>query len=141
MLPVNHVSFQLEVRGWADEGRSLKKNLLSWRVQTVNMYDSDNTYYSPIYSIPASNIIRNRWCLPWASLVAQMVKNLSTMQETQVRSLSREDLLEKGMATHSSFLAGRILWTEEPGGLQSTGSQRVRHNCATNTFTSLLLCT
>ena len=141
MLPVNHVCFQLEVRRWADEGRSLKKNLLSWRVQTVNMYDSDNTYYSPIYSITASNIICSKWCLPWASLVAQMVKNLSTMQETQVRSLSREDLLEKGMATHSSFLAGRILWTEEPGGLQSTGSQRVRHNCATNTFTSLLLCT
>ena len=98
-------------------GKKSEKNLLSWRVQTVNMYDSDNTYYSPIYSIPASNIICTRWCLPWASLVAQMVKNLPTMQETRVQSLSREDLLEKGMATHSSILAGRILWTEEPGGL------------------------
>ena len=98
-------------------GKKSEKNLLSWRVQTVNMYDSDNTYYSPIYSIPASNIICTRWCLPWASLVAQMVKNLPTMQETRVQSLSCEDLLEKGMATHSSILAGRILWTEEPGGL------------------------
>ena len=118
-----------------------EKNQPSWRIQTINMYDSGNTYYSPIYSILASNIICNSWCLPCASLVAQMVKNLPTMQETRVRSLSREDLLEKGMATHSSILARRILWTEEHGGLQSMGSQRVRHNCATNIFTSLLLCT
>ena len=52
-----------------------------------------------------------------------MVKNLPTMQETQVRSLGWEDPLEKGMATHSSILAQRIPWTEEPGGLQSMGSQ------------------
>ena len=58
-----------------------------------------------------------------ASLVAQMVKNLPAMQETQVRSLSWEDPLEKGMATHSSLLAWRIPWTEEPGGLRSMGSQ------------------
>ena len=51
------------------------------------------------------------------SLVAQTVKNLSAMQETQVRSLGREDPLEKGMATHSTILAWRILWTGEPGGL------------------------
>ena len=61
-----------------------------------------------------------------ASLVAQMVKNLPEMQETQVQSLGPEDLLEKGMATHSSILAWRIPWTEEPGGLQSMGLQRVR---------------
>ena len=54
-----------------------------------------------------------------ASLVAQMVKNLPAMQETQVQSLGWEDPLEKGMATHSSILAWRIPWTEEPGGLQS----------------------
>ena len=53
-----------------------------------------------------------------------MVKNLSTMQETQVRSLDQEDILEKGMATHSSVLAWKILWTEEPGRLQSMGSQK-----------------
>ena len=64
----------------------------------------------------------------WASLVAQRVKNLPAMWETLVRLLNREDLLEKGMATHSSILAWRIPWTEEPGGLQSMGSQRVRHN-------------
>ena len=63
-----------------------------------------------------------------ASLVAQRVKNLPAVQETRVRSLSWEDPLEKGMATHSSTLAWRIPWTEEPGGLQSMGSQRVGYN-------------
>ena len=60
---------------------------------------------------------------PW-SLVTQTVKNLPTMQETRVPSLGREDPLEKGMATHSSILAWNIPWAEEPGGLQSKGSQR-----------------
>ena len=60
--------------------------------------------------------------------MAQMVKNLPVMQETRVRSLVREDPLEKGMATHSSILAWRIPWTEEPGGLQSMGSQRLGHD-------------
>ena len=64
----------------------------------------------------------------WASLVAQLVKNLPAVQETQVRSLGREDTLEKEMATHSSILAWKIPWTEETGGLQSTGSQRVGHD-------------
>ena len=58
-----------------------------------------------------------------ASLVAQMVKNLSTMRKTWVQSLGWEDLLEKGMEAHSSILAWEIPWTEEPGGLQSMGSQ------------------
>ena len=62
-----------------------------------------------------------------ASLVAQIVKNLPAMQETQVQSMSWQDPLEKGIATHSSILAWRIPWTEEPGQLQSIGSQRVRH--------------
>ena len=57
-----------------------------------------------------------------------MVKNLLAMQKRQVRSLSGEDLLKEGMVTHSSILAWRIPWTEEPGGLQSMGSQRVGHN-------------
>ena len=57
--------------------------------------------------------------------MAQMVMNLPAMQETWVQSLGQEDLLEEGMATHSSILAWRILWIEEPGGLQSMGSQRV----------------
>ena len=63
-----------------------------------------------------------------ASLVAQMVKNLPAMRDSLVRSLGQEDPLEKGMATHSSILAWRIPWTEEPGGLQSMGLQRVRHD-------------
>ena len=57
-----------------------------------------------------------------------MVKNLPAMQETGVQSLGWEDPLEEGIATHSSILAWRILWTEEPGGLQSLGSQRVRQD-------------
>ena len=63
-----------------------------------------------------------------ASLVVQPVKNLSAVQEAQVRSLSQEDPLEKEMATHSSILAWKISWTQEPGGLQSMGSQRVGHD-------------
>ena len=71
----------------------------------------------------------------WASLVAQMVKNLSIMRKTWVQSLGWEDLLEKGMATHYSMLTWRIPWTEEPGELQFMGLQRVRHDRVTNTFT------
>ena len=82
-----------------------------------------------------------RVCFP----VAQMVKNWAAMQETwllqetQVRSLGQKDPLEKGMATHSSTLAWRIPWMEEPGGVQSMGLQRVGHNWATKTFTSFLV--
>ena len=61
-----------------------------------------------------------------------MVKNLPAMQESWVRSLGWEDSLEKGMATHSSILAWRIPWTEEPAKLQSIVLQRNGHNCATN---------
>ena len=57
-----------------------------------------------------------------------MVKNLSAMQETQIGSLGQEDPLEKGMATHSSILAWRLAQTEEPGGLQSMGLQKARHD-------------
>ena len=63
-----------------------------------------------------------------SSLMAQMVKNLPTMQETLVRSLDREDPVEKEIATHSSTLAWRIPLMEEPDGLQSMGSQRVGHD-------------
>ena len=68
-------------------------------------------------------------------VMAQTLKNLPAIRETWVQSLSQEDSLEKGMVTHSSILAWRSPRTEEPGGLQSTGSQRVRHYRATNTFT------
>ena len=63
-----------------------------------------------------------------ASLVAQRLKRLPAMWETRVRSLGQEDLLEEEMATHSSILAWRIPWKKEPGGLESTGSQRVGHD-------------
>ena len=64
----------------------------------------------------------------WAFLEVQMVRNLPAMQETWVQSLGQEYPVKKGMATHSSILAWRIPWTEQPGGLQSMGSQRVGHN-------------
>ena len=73
-------------------------------------------------SIPRYHLI------PWASLVAQRLKHLPAMWETWVRSLGQEDPLEKEMATHFSILAWEIPWMEEPGGLQSTGSQRVGHD-------------
>ena len=75
----------------------------------------------------------------WASLLAQMVKNLPVVQETWVWSPDQEDPLEKGMATQLSILAWRIPWTEDPGGLQPMGSQRVGHNWAANTFTFTII--
>ena len=71
----------------------------------------------------------------YSSLVAQTVKRLPPVQETQVQSLGPEDLLEKEMATHSSILAWRIPWTEELGGLQSTGSQKSQTRLSDFTFT------
>ena len=71
-----------------------------------------------------------RWALyrVWASLGAQLVRNLPAVQETRVRALDWEDPLEKEMATHSSLLAWKISCTEQPGGLQSMGLQRVGHD-------------
>ena len=78
-----------------------------------------------ILRIPPNKLILS---IQWASLVTQTVKNLPAKQEMWVRSLGQEDPLEKEMATHSSILAWEIPWTEEPGGLQSMGSQRVRQD-------------
>ena len=66
--------------------------------------------------------------IDWASLIAQSVKNLPAMQKTWVQFLGQKNPLEKEMAIHSSALAWKIPWAEEPGGLQSMGSQKVRHN-------------
>ena len=75
------------------------------------------------------SVVFNMLCIViWTCLVAQMVKRLSTMRETWVQSLGQEDPLEKEMAIHSSTIAWKIPWTEEPGRLQSMGSQRVAHN-------------
>ena len=76
--------------------------------------DWDKIQYSQIIQ---TKYMANIFVSSWASLVAQMVKNLPAMQETHIESLGRKDPLEKGMATHSSILAWRVLWTEEPGGL------------------------
>ena len=78
--------------------------------------------------------IGGRHYASWASLVAQLVKNLPVMQETWVQSLGQEDPLENIMAAHSSILAWRIPWTEEPGRLQSMGLQRVGHDWVTFTL-------
>ena len=75
----------------------------------------------------------------WDSLVAQMVKNLPAMQESQIWPLGQEDPLEKGKATPSRILAWRIPWREDPGGLQSKGSQWVRHDWTTNTHTHIYM--
>ena len=73
-------------------------------------------------------LLQQPYNVVWASLVAQTVENLSAVPETWIQSLGWKDALEKGMAAHSSILAWRIPWTEEPGGLQSLGSQRVGHH-------------
>ena len=75
-----------------------------------------------------SLFFNTRLRLSRASLVAQMIKNLPAIQETQVQSLGQEDPLEEGVATHSSILAWRTPWTEEPGWLQSIGLHRVEHD-------------
>ena len=82
-------------------------------------------WWWPAAGSGALNVAVHTWDL---SLVAQRVKHLPAMQETRVQSLGWEDPLEKEMATHSSTFAWKIPWTEEPGGLQSTGSQRVGHD-------------
>ena len=84
-------------------GRKHKGRLERWKSVTIKVYQN------------GSNL---SLILLWRSLVAQMVKNLPVVQETQIQPLGQEDPLEKGMATPSSILAWRILWTEDPGGLQ-----------------------
>ena len=91
--------------------------------------------YIIFYIICPPQKATSSWLL--ACLVAKMVKNLPAMQETWVWSLGQEDPLEKGMATHSNILAWKITWTEKPGGLQSIGSQRVRHDWAASTHTHI----
>ena len=103
--------------------------------ETLN-YSWGRAALHPPLQLPAPECLLGGWGLlfPYkqgltgAPLVAQTVKNLPAMQETWVQSLDQEDPLQKGLATHSSILAGRIPWTEEPGVLQSMRSQRVRHN-------------
>ena len=88
----------------------------------------DKIYKSNGNSFQEQNSKCGHLRIPLTSLVAQTVKSLSTMRVTRVRSLGRQDPLEKEMAIHSSILAWRNPWTEEPGGLESIGSHRVRHD-------------
>ena len=81
-----------------------------------------NPFFPPVFGLDVSNWLKElRWWL-------RRVKNLPAMQETQVLSLGQDDPLENEMTNHSSILIWKITWTEEPGGLQSTGSQRVGHD-------------
>ena len=89
---------------------------------------SATCYSNILIGLPESSLCFAPHFSHFTSLVAQTVKHLSTMQETWVQSLGHEDPLEKEMATHSSTLAWRISWMEEPGGLQSMGSQRFGHD-------------
>ena len=85
-----------------------------------------------------NSFLNNHFDSLGASLVAQKVRHLPAVRETRVQSLGWQDPLEKEMATHSSTLAWKIPWTEESGGLQSMGSQRVGHDLATSLFTLIL---
>ena len=89
----------------------------------------------PLYIYIYLSIYRST--LLWVSLVTPMVKNLPVMWETQAWSLGQEDPLEKGTAIHSSILAWRIPWIEEPSEIQSVGSQTVRQDWATDTFKAI----
>ena len=94
-----------------------------------NLKDTCTFSNSQSYLIKINNKNRKQYNgLLITSLVAQTVKRLPTLQETWVQSLGWEDLLEKEMATHSSILAWKIPWMEEPGRLQSMGSQTIGHN-------------
>ena len=104
------------------------------RVMTLPGFEPKSIYFWSHLALPCIN---KTLTLAACRLlqVAQMVKNLPARQETRVQSLGWEDPLEEEMATHSSSLAWRIPWTEEPGVLQSMGSQRVGHDWLTNTRT------
>ena len=106
----------------------------------VSWVDSGSWWWAgrpDVLQFMGSQRVGHDWAteLNWTELVAQMIKNLAAMWETQVWSQDQEDPLEKEMATHSSILAWKIPWTEEPGGPQSMGSQRVRHGWVTIHFT------
>ena len=103
----------------------------AWILFMITQY----TEWSCVLKLLLPKRVSDFSCIWWsweASLVAQAVKRLPAMQETWVRSLGWEDTLEKEMATHSSILAWKIAWMEEPGRLQSMWSQRVRHDWVTS---------
>ena len=119
-----------------------KIDCLNFRFQNPSVL-SINSFYGNRCML--SSTLGNKWIwhlthctdISWTSLVAQMVKNLPAIQETQVWFLGHKDPLEKGMATDSRILAWRLPWMEEPSRLQSMGSQRVGHDWVTNTSTNI----
>ena len=120
---------------WASISNTLPPNSLSWFCNyRLPLLSVTSPWYFGICLYCFITSILHSSVLHW---VAQRLKHLPGMRETRVRSLGREDPLEKEMATHSSTLAWRIPWREEPGGLQSMGWQRVGHDWATSLhFTS-----
>ena len=104
-------------------------SVLAWRIPGMG-----GAWWAAVYGVAQSQTRLKRLSSSSSigmlklKTVARTVKNLPAMLETHVRFLGQKDLLEKGMATHSSILAWRIPWTEEPGGLQSMGLQRVRQD-------------
>ena len=116
---------------WA-KSRTLVKDRGCWRLEPMGLQRVSHD------SVTKHNTAQHKTEFG-ASLVAQMIKSLPAMQETPVRSLGQEDALERGMATHSSILAWRYPWAEDPCRLQSMGLQRVGHNWATRHIQSNLL--
>ena len=112
-----------------EEGMATHSSILAWRMPWTEQ--PGRLQSLGLQRVKHDSVIEQQHSLFWASQVAQRVKNMPAgqeTQETQVRSLGRKDSLEEYMATHSSILAWRMPWTEEPGGLQFTGLQRVGHN-------------
>ena len=107
-----HSNFLAQKISWTEAGYS------SWGHKKLNKTEHIHTQCKIIH----------KYIYCWSSLVNQMVKNLPAMWETLVRALGWEDPLEEDMETHSVFLPGESLWTEEPCGLQSIGSQRVKYD-------------
>ena len=109
----------LQSLGWEDpleKGKATQSSILAWRIWWTDLSIGSQR--------DGHNWVTFTSLFHMVSLVAQMIKNLPAMQDTWVWSLGQEDLLEKEMANHSSILAWKILWTEEPVGLQSMWSQR-----------------
>ena len=127
--------------GWINEWLAIQ--YLASGIFRISNFGISRCWLFNRFSFPPYSILFEFKSHPWSPRilsirrhhsVALMVKNLPEVQETQVWSLGQEDPLEKGMATHSSVLAWRIPWTEEPGGLQSTGSQSPTQLSNDNTF-------
>ena len=126
-IPKSKIMASGSITSWQIEGEKVEAvtDFLFWGSKITA--DGDCSHEIRRHLLLGRKVMTNLDSI-WTSLVAQMVKCLPTMRETRVQSLGWEDLLEKVMATHSSFLAWKIPLMEEPGMLQSMGLQRVGHN-------------